>query len=1300
MLLYSKKILIIKNLSRIFKSLKKKYKNEILSKSTEIIIIISIILREEKYINYNYFILLIKLLGEVIGVDTIEYFELLIYLIINQFLYLKKDKANILYEISILEYIFIDITQKELLIQKTLPLLILIFNNFIDIEPIYDDKIDDNEKREHFLKFLKDNESPYYKILIIINMPNKILEQILLYYFEYRFELYFNKIKKINENKKNLKEELLGKISRDYLQEALLFLNDGYNWNNNIGNKYNLYNLGKLFCIAYIKKYINIFVRINKDYLNKEALWENINNILILYCKSKQYRRMIKYYILKQYSKMFNNEIEFVSSFSSYKFHDFKFELNKSQFEYNMLPYKFKSEYSKVHEFLATNKFNKSKFQEYLNKAKITIDSDFYFCIGVNNDLFHNFNNDFYIIDNFNILMFFKEIISHLNDISEKAKMIFRLLDSNEFNSSVKLFIGNKLTLKKYEIFLYALRFSLISASLDHRNFYSDLLSNDCFKTLSENFIPGKTASINKYKESYEIIKENLSKYPLSYGAYVCSCGLHYSLENNTFPTNIFQCIDCHENIGGTNMNLFKREGHMRIFINSETRTKILKNNKIKINNMLLNEFYDNIVIKQLNMEERYKDNKRFMGCSKKDFLKLENIRNLEIIPFRIINFILFSHLFISRLLNYINDENLQIFTVKGMSIFESLEADWDILDKFLRQKKIKNVQIFLNAIFPGIQILINNCDYFENHQKYINFENLVQIMINDSLKNRKDIKNYKNMNLPLLKIDHLSDMAIIYEKYPPQIYKNNFPDIELFINTLTPNIEIFKKNFGMISNPEDKYPLLNIILSQDMKIIELLKEIAKINRLSNYLMKKYNLKYSRESADNIKISSLSIYNEIKDYISDFINAWHKIRPIIRNYGNKKFGKNNSYFTEININSPISYFFVDEGEFGYGMVLAAIYKKSIELQNIFLNQIIYSKSEILSCFKEEINQEIMIQEATINEIINLDKINNNILLNIIIKNTLPNIFNNEEREITIEFDTICTFQHNYENIEMELGNILLPGLRRFIPDKIRFFNYEYEELKGKKSIISTFYEKYPQIKLNKEQVKYVLNFVGKSDVDVVKIYQNLVILIDFLQKKNYDKTELLNDIILKLPNNIYISDELKQFFSVSEKEKIGYNPLSRNINNIFFSMNTLINLFELLEHLSWDTLKESLIIYAQLRIDSIWGQKIVKYFNEAEYNQDKKIKKIIFCTALRKFISRYIKSVKEENNLLNEIMRLDLWELKIAECDSFKIEIEEIRVVMIDPYDGYLKVGQALDLYNLLGEDKKKLNNTKIIFEY
>ena len=114
---------------------------------------------------------------------------------------------------------------------------------------------------------------------------------------------------------------------------------------------------------------------------------------------------------------------------------------------------------------------------------------------------------------------------------------------------------------------------------------------------------------------------------------------------------------------------------------------------------------------------------------------------------------------------------------------------------------------------------------------------------------------------------------------------------------------------------------------------------------------------------------------------------------------------------------------------------------------------------------------------------------------------MPNIFNNEEREITIEFDTISTFQHTYENIEWELGKILLAGLRRFIPDKIRFFNHKYEELKLKKSIICTFHEKYPQIKLNKEQVKFIFNFINNNKIDILILYQNLVILIDFIQKK-------------------------------------------------------------------------------------------------------------------------------------------------------------------------------------------------------
>ena len=71
---------------------------------------------------------------------------------------------------------------------------------------------------------------------------------------------------------------------------------------------------------------------------------------------------------------------------------------------------------------------------------------------------------------------------------------------------------------------------------------------------------------------AYEIIKENLTRDPLKYGAYICSCGYTYSVGECTFPTVISKCPICNENIGGEHHILYKRVGHMRIFLNNESR--------------------------------------------------------------------------------------------------------------------------------------------------------------------------------------------------------------------------------------------------------------------------------------------------------------------------------------------------------------------------------------------------------------------------------------------------------------------------------------------------------------------------------------------------------------------------------------------------------------------------------------------------------------------------------------------------------------------------------------------------------
>ena len=100
------------------------------------------------------------------------------------------------------------------------------------------------------------------------------------------------------------------------------------------------------------------------------------------------------------------------------------------------------------------------------------------------------------------------------------------------------------------------------------------------------------------------------------------------------------------------------------------------------------------------------------------------------------------------------------------------------------------------------------------------------------------------------------------------------------------------------------------------MEKTELLKEIPRLNILANYLLEKCSFKYQRKSANNSKLKSVLIYKEIKDDLNNFINSRNKIRPIIEKYGCKQFKNNDiKYFTEINMNSPISHFLVDEGEF-------------------------------------------------------------------------------------------------------------------------------------------------------------------------------------------------------------------------------------------------------------------------------------------------------------------------------------------------------------------------------------------------
>ena len=193
-----------------------------------------------------------------------------------------------------------------------------------------------------------------------------------------------------------------------------------------------------------------------------------------------------------------------------------------------------------------------------------------------------------------------------------------------------------------------------------------------------------------------------------------------------------------------------------------------------------------------------------------------------------------------------------------------------------------------------------------------------------------------------------------------------------------------------------------------------------------------------------------------------------------------------------------------------------------------------------------------------------------------------------------------------------------------------------------------------------------------------------------------------------MPKQVNICDEIKLFFREEQNNKNEINDKKdkKDSNSIYFRINTLISIFEIFEHLCWDSYKDNLVGDYLQKIDDVWGKKMIDFFNKVQYNPDKMIKKITFCTALRRFISRYLagkrgeNEINENNTLANEILRPELWKPFFTESESFEVEMAEIMSVMTDEFDGTLKVGQALELYNLLGGDNKLLEKAKNEFVY
>ena len=1186
------------------------------------------------------------------------------------------------------------------------------------------------EKNYDFLN-IKENLTlnKYEKLYNIYNNIKSLeFDELLLFTFENQMQSYFKEILDNNNgiyDQKSCKEIIL-ENSLDYFIKAKNYL---YEHQNDF-NK-----LLKFKSIAYIKTYIHYLVEINYihsnlcdfDQINKALDDENNNNILI--------RNIRNIYLWRVYLQKFEN----FEQLKNYNFIDFPIynELINKLNEKNQLNdinnNKNDDDNNNAHnndnnnQYIFTESFICPSFFEELKKLQIemviqsknleydfnedNIDFDKFYCALVNKFLSYLYHNekDKYIVK-------LKQIYNVTNKntkFDEEGNTLYQyLMNYDNFENNIVNKISEKpLNQKEFEILLYSLRFVLNILTNKSKCFYKELLKVNTYKFINNNYIPGAFPFINEFVKSYNDLEEAFTQ-PEELGYYICKdCGYLYRIPPCTLPMSEGKCPSGHV-IGGIDHKCSKKD--LRVFPNEEEKQDYIGNDSFI--SITLEEFKQNYV-------DKYIENKEkgiIQGYRNIDFMRNKYSSNLNIITYRILNFILYSFILSSYILDHITKEEAQVYMVENLqphTLFCIITTDWNLLNQNLQNIGIENSKIFLNMIFEHLIEFMNKLESVNTLEQLEEFElevnNYIVSQINDNKKIKEINDEYQKLNNELLNTNPNNIKELIISKYDPLKYSQEiFPDIQYYCITNIYNLDTFKEIFNSSDENKGKYSLINLLLNQEVDTandITKMKNLININKLANLLIIIYSYKISREDGkkkrlDNELDNILDNYQEINNkkitkkefidiYINPFINSWNQINRNCVQYKCRILRDLEKGENPLNmkIDNNLCYFLVDDGDLGGGMFLASAYEYFIESQNKFIDDIITKNkmNGILNSYIPQLEQEINVQDANENEIIKIDNNTYQALDNLIATYSNRNIFNINEEQIY--YKNYNDIKYDYNLIEEELGKLILPGIKKFKNDhtKIKFVTYLYEGFRGGNTDILVLYNnKYEQKELTENEKLFINRAVQALNNDT-KIYSDiffsLQILMNEILKENYPQNYLIYEIIIKKPKYVILNEELIKLIN---------NRYNKSIDkNDSFTINSLISIFEYFEELCWEDIKKNIPEDFKIQLDNPTKTKILDYFENNNGNNKMIITKNDLADAIRKNISRYIVGTRQDSDLKPEvelklyISKYELWPKIIRDNDLFDNEITKI-------FETIIFVGQSLDLYNILIDNN---NDNKII---
>ncbi len=1212
------------------------------------------------------------------------------------------------YRIKLLDYIIED---KNLILRAGQFLGVILGK---DIAPSFEEDKDENELLEEYLSFAERNEEEEEDILyekLEKQKDNKLLDEIIIYLFESYVISYFENFD--SEDEKDKIKATIGNLSLKYLDKSLIYI-DNYLKGN--GNENYIYpHLALLMCIAYIRVYLTKLIEILMKEEKKNMVGDISNIIKIINGPNKNnFRTVIKYFILKLVKC-------YLDDYNKFKLFDFgkiqlnnlvnEFDFNKekaiSNFDYSFLPMekidlygntwiKFMEGFEKEFQKIATN-----DFVTLINENQ---GFDVFYDMSVNK-IFSNLSKDNFIEDNQNILNKFSTwslgLIKKIN-LTDKCKIFLSLFYDSEKLINVKNQYLKQIKIKELEMLLFVYKILCKTQNQKSKFFYNDIISKDIKEIISKSFIPGDEPNEDIWVNSCIAMENFLKKSKDAYeGVYICSCGQWYNVVPCGLPMMESDCFVCKKKIGGTWHVPVDREGHIRVCLNKIQEQEVLKymnDNKWCLEHPdKIKHKFRTTTIEELKKKVEANNKVENPGVKKVSMKFFDNeekkIRDLDQVSYRLLALIFYSCIYFSMLLGFISkEESLEYLPHESTGLFEIMFKTYLYLEKALKAKGIHEIQIFLNMIYNSLSDCLYKCPLINTVEIRNNVEKKVNEIVNNCINGYEEYKKkYIDTNIKINQIDFHSLRSIIQESINPSLYnENSYPLFRFFIVPKYPNKRQLIEQLNLIQNYEQQYPIISSYLNDNGEI-EALQNIIKINPFANSMIEKYTYKITRDKGKEIKIQDALTNEILRKQFNQFKEGWNNFCDFIKRK-QKNIELKDKYLLQykcrppmeikyIKEDDPIAYALNDDGEYLYGMYLAAAYQKFINWQNTFLNNIIgnISQSGILHYFKDQLEKEIYAQDSTNAEVVSLNLDSGFSLYNtfeeIIIAFSRRNCF---EKDFTINYSNYKNIQYDYNLIEEELGKIILPGKKLFKNETQRFVTYGFEGYRGGNStVIQDFIMKYIQNPLSKNERKILFDYTNEKKINYNEFMFSLQLLIFYLKNENYQSDFSINEAIKKTPEFVKINDDCKEFFEEHND----------------FKLNILISIFEYIELLCYEYIIENVNEEYKKKIENSEVNKILNYFENGE---KKLIDKKLLATTVRRLISRFLSGkrgeneIKEDENLLYFLQaKEEFWNKEIFNNPEFDNEFEN----MISAFE--VKVNEAIHFYEVLGGDKELLGDKK-----